>query len=81
MPPFPVQPEGLVASDGKSVVGVRVCLLDAGHINIFYMKSSCERNLCCNSTVIKPIINKPGVCAHEVSFLYLPNQSSDSSFI
>ena len=25
-PPFPVQPEGLVASDGKSVVGVRICL-------------------------------------------------------
>ena len=37
VPPSPVQPEGLVASDGKSVVGVQVCLWDAGHISMFFM--------------------------------------------
>ena len=57
MPPFPVQPEGLVASDRKSVVGVWVCLLDAGHINIFFMKSFCERNLFVENTLHIPLQN------------------------
>ena len=34
---FSVQLEGLVAFDGKSVVGVQVCLLDAGHSNGSFM--------------------------------------------
>ena len=37
VPPFPVQLEVVIASGGKSVVGVQVCLLDAGHINVFCM--------------------------------------------
>ena len=56
MPPFPVQPEGLVASDGKSVVGVQVCFLDAGHINIF-MKSFSERNLFVEDSLCIPLQN------------------------
>ena len=34
MSPFPVQPEGLITSDGKTMVSVQVRLLDAGHVNI-----------------------------------------------
>ena len=56
MPPFPVQPEGLVASDGKSGVGIQVCFLDAGHINIF-IKSFSEQNLFVEDSLCIPLQN------------------------
>ena len=40
MPPFPAQPEGLVTSDGKSVVGVRcVSWVQATSMRSLYSRS------------------------------------------
>ena len=57
MPPFPVQREGLLASNGKSVVGIQACFLDAGHINIFFMKSFSEQNLFVEDSLCIPLRN------------------------
>ena len=59
MPPFPVQPEGLVASDGKSVVGV---FLGCRPVNIFFMKSLCEWNLFVEDSLCIPLQNVEWAC-------------------
>ena len=74
MPPFPVQPEGLVASDGKSVVGIQVCFLDAGHINIFFMKSFSERDLFVEDSLCIPLQNVERSCGFTMIGAFLASR-------
>ena len=58
--PLSVHPVGLVTSDSKSVVGVQVCFLYTGSINVVCMKSFSKRKFLIVDPFCIPLKNVQG---------------------